>query len=174
MNDEVWRGTNGASGEIGHMTVVENGRMCGCGAPGCLEAYASATGIVGQARELLRSNRKGILSDLAGDDLDHIDAEMVADAASQGDEIAWKVMHRSATLLGIVVSSLTNVLNPEMIVIGGGVIKAGDMILEPVRAEVARRAYAWSASVLKIVPASLGDNAGIIGAARHFMLSQSS
>jgi len=174
MNDEVWRGTNGASGEIGHMTVVENGRMCGCGAPGCLEAYASATGIAGQARELLRSNRKGILSDLAGDDLDHIDAEMVADAASQGDEIAWKVMHRSATLLGIAVSSLTNVLNPEMIVIGGGVIKAGDMILEPVRAEVARRAYAWSASVLKIVPASLGDNAGIIGAARHFMLSQSS
>lgn len=172
MNNEIWRGSNGAAGEIGHMTVVENGRMCGCGAQGCLEAYASATAIASQARELLRGGRKSILSDL-GDDPDHIDAAMVADAAGRGDEIAWKVMHRSATLLGIAVSSLTNLLNPELIVIGGGVIKAGDMILNPVRAQVARRAYAWSASILKIVPAKLGDNAGIIGAARNFMLSQS-
>ncbi len=174
MNNEVWRGSNGAGGEIGHMTVVENGRICGCGAPGCLEAYASATAIAGQARELVVSGRKSVLMELAGGDLDRIDAAMIAKAATQGDELAHDVMHRSATLLGTAVSSLTNLLNPELIVIGGGVIKAGDMIFDPVRTEVARRAYKWSASILEIVPARLGDDAGIIGAARHFMLNHPS
>ena len=174
MDNEVWRGTNGAGGEIGHMTVVENGRMCGCGAPGCLEAYASATAIAGQARELLQGGRESALKDLCEGDLDRIDAAMIADAANRGDEAAREVMHRSATLLGTAVSSLTNLLNPELIVIGGGVIKAGDMIFDPIRTEVARRAYKWSASILRIVPAKLGDDAGIIGAARHFMLSHSS
>ena len=174
MNNEVWRGSNGAGGEIGHMTVVENGRMCGCGAPGCLEAYASATAIAGRARELLQSGRESALTEMADGDLDRIDAAMIAEAANQGDETAREVMHRAATLLGTAVSSLTNLLNPELVVIGGGVIRAGDLIFEPVRAEVARRAYKWSASILRIVPAQLGDDAGIIGAARRFMLSRSS
>ncbi len=173
MNNEVWRGSNGAGGEIGHMTVVENGRMCGCGAPGCLEAYASATAIAGQAREQLRSGRESALSELCGGDMDRIDAAMIAEAAGRGDDMAREVMHRAATLLGTAVSSLTNLLNPELFVIGGGVIRAGDLIFDPIRAEVARRAYKWSASILKIVPARLGDDAGIIGAARHFMLSRS-
>ena len=174
MDNEVWRGSNGAGGEIGHMTVVENGRMCGCGAPGCLEAYASATAIAGQVRELLQSGRKSVLTDLCEGDPDRIDAAMIAEAASRGDEAAREVMHRSATLLGMAVSSLTNLLNPELFVIGGGVIKAGDLIFDPVRTEVARRAYKWSAGILRIVPAKLGDDAGIIGAARHFMLTGSS
>ena len=173
MNNEVWRGSNGAGGEIGHMTVVENGRMCGCGAPGCLEAYASATAIAGQAREQLRSGRESALSELCGGDMDRIDAAMIAEAAGRGDDMAREVMHSSATLLGTAVSSLTNLLNPELFVIGGGVIRAGDLVFDPIRAEVARRAYKWSASILKIVPARLGDDAGIIGAARHFMLSRS-
>ena len=174
INNEVWRGSNGAGGEIGHMTVVENGRMCGCGAPGCLEAYASATSIAVQARELLWSGRESALMDLCGGDMDRIDAAMISEAAGRGDDMSREVMHRSATLLGTAVSSLTNLLNPELIVIGGGVIRAGDLIFDPVRTEVARRAYKWSASILKIVPARLGDDAGIIGAARHFMLSHSS
>jgi glucokinase len=148
--------------------------MCGCGAPGCLEAYASATAIAGRARELLQNGCKSALTEMADGNLGRIDAAMIAEAASQGDETAREVMHRAATLLGTAVSSLTNLLNPELIVIGGGVIRAGDLIFEPVRAEVARRAYKWSASILRIVPARLGDDAGIIGAARHFMLSRSS
>ncbi len=171
MNNEVWRGSNGAGGEIGHITVVENGRMCGCGAPGCLEAYASATAIAEQAREQLQDGRKSLLTEMAGDNPERIDAAMVARAAARGDDMARQVMHRSATLLGMAVSSLTNLLNPELIVIGGGVIKAGDLIFDPIRAEVARRAYKWSASILRIVPAELGDDAGIIGAARHLMLT---
>ena len=174
LNNEIWRGSNGAGGEIGHMTVVENGRMCGCGAPGCLEAYASATAIAEQARELLRGGRESVLRERTGGNLDRIDAALVAEAASQGDDTARQVMHRSATLLGTAVSSLTNLLNPELIVIGGGVIKAGDLIFDPIGAEVARRAYKWSTGILRIVPAKLGDDAGIIGAARHFMLALSS
>ena len=172
MNDEVWRGSNGAGGEIGHMTVVENGRLCGCGAPGCLEAYASATAIAEQARELLRDGGKSVLTEMADGEPERIDAAMVAEAAGRGDELAREVMHRSATLLGTAVSSLTNLLNPELFVIGGGVSNAGDLIFDPVRAEVARRAYKWSAGILGIVPAELGDDAGIIGAARHFMLTR--
>ncbi len=173
MNNEVWRGSNGAGGEIGHMTVVENGRMCGCGAPGCLEAYASATAIAEQARELLHGGRESVLRERSGGNLDRIDAAMVAEAAGQGDDTAREVMHRSATLLGTAVSSLTNLLNPELIVIGGGVMKAGDLIFDPIGAEVARRAYKWSAGILRVVPAKLGADAGIIGAARHFMLAHS-
>jgi len=169
MNHEVWRGSNGAGGEIGHMTVVENGRKCGCGALGCLEAYASATAIAEQARELLRAGGTSVLMELAAGDPGRIDAAMIAEAANRGDGTAREVMRRSATLLGTAVSSLTNLLNPELIVIGGGVIKAGDLIFGPVRAEVARRAYQWSAGILEIVPAKLGDAAGVIGAARHFM-----
>ena len=94
---------------------------------------------------------------------------MIAAAASQGDSLSQKTMKRSATYLGIAVSSLINLLNPQLVVIGGGVIKAGNLIFDPIHVEVARRAYKWSANLVKIVPAKLGDDAGIIGAARYFM-----
>ena len=169
QNNNVWRGSNGAGGEIGHMTVVQNGRKCGCGAPGCLEAYASGSAIANQVRDQLRSGRESILTDLVGSDLEQIDTAMIAAAASQGDSLSQKTMKRSATYLGIAVSSLINLLNPQLVVIGGGVIKAGNLIFDPIHVEVARRAYIWSANLVKIVPAKLGDDAGIIGAARYFM-----
>jgi len=172
FDERVWRGSNGAGGEVGHITVVENGAVCGCGAPGCLEAYASAPAIARQAREMLQSGKTSRLTDLCSGDLEKITAELVAQAAMEGDEVATSVMYRAATLLGIAVAGLTNLLNPELFVIGGGVVKAGSLIFDPIREQVDRIAYKWSASILEIVPATLGDDAGIIGAARNFMVER--
>lgn len=172
LDNRVWRGSNGAGGEVGHITVVENGAVCGCGAPGCLEAYASAPAIARQARETLETGAISILNDRCGGDRSRIDAAMIANAALEGDKVATEVMYRAATLLGIAVAGLTNLLNPEMFVIGGGVVNAGHLIFDPIWEQVDRIAYDWSASILKIVPAKLGDDAGIIGAARNFVVER--
>lgn len=172
LNNQIWRGANGAGGEVGHTTVIENGVLCGCGAPGCLEAYASAPAIARQAREALLDGQDSMLTQLCGSDPRALTSAMVAEAAQAGDPVAFAVMHRSATLLGVAIASLTNLLNPELFVIGGGVINAGNLIFDPIWEEVHRRAYKWSASILRIVPAALGDDAGIIGAARNFTLSR--
>ncbi len=172
LNNQIWRGANGAGGEVGHTTVIENGVLCGCGAPGCLEAYASAPAIARQAREALLDGQDSLLTQLCGSDPRALNSAMVAEAAQAGDAVALAVMHRSATLLGVAIASLTNLLNPELFVIGGGVINAGNLIFDPIWEEVHRRAYKWSASILRIVPAALGDDAGIIGAARTFTLSR--
>ena len=172
LNNQIWRGANGAGGEVGHTTVIENGVLCGCGAPGCLEAYASAPAIARQAREALLDGQDSMLTQLCGSDPRALTSAMVAEAAQAGDPVALAVMHRSATLLGVAIASLTNLLNPELFVIGGGVINAGNLIFDPIWEEVHRRAYKWSASILRIVPAALGDDAGIIGAARNFTLSR--
>jgi glucokinase len=172
FDNRVWRGSNGAGGEVGHITVVENGAVCGCGAPGCLEAYASAPAIARQAREALESGAVSLLNDRCGGDRSRIDAAMIAEAARDGDRVATDVMYRAATLLGIAVAGLTNLLNPEMFVIGGGVVNAGDLIFDPIWEQIDRIAYKWSASILKIVPAKLGDDAGIIGAARNFVVER--
>ncbi|MBT5874676.1 MAG: ROK family protein, partial [Candidatus Latescibacteria bacterium] len=105
-------------------------------------------------------------------DRSRIDAAMIAEAARDGDRVATDVMYRAATLLGIAVAGLTNLLNPEMFVIGGGVVNAGDLIFDPIWEQIDRIAYKWSASILKIVPAKLGDDAGIIGAARNFVVER--
>ena len=172
LDNRIWRGTNGAGGEIGHMTVVENGALCGCGAPGCIEAYASAPAIARQAREALQAGETSRLTDLCGGDPGAITSAMVAQAAMEGDRVAHDVMSRAGTLLGVVIASLTNLLNPELFVIGGGVVNAGDLLFEPIWEEVRKRAYKYSAGILDIVPATLGDDAGLIGAARNFMVER--
>jgi glucokinase len=108
---------------------------------------------------------------MCGGDPGQITSAMVSQAAQAGDAVALAVMHRAGTLLGVAVASLTNLLNPEIFVIGGGVINAGDLIFDPIQHEIEKRAYKWSASILKVVPARLGDDAGIIGAARYFVIS---
>lgn len=172
LDDRIWRGANGAAAEIGHMTVDEHGVRCGCGNYGCLEAYASAPAVARQAREALQSGQTSRLTELCGGNLDSITSALVAWAAMEGDQVARNVMHRAGTLLGMAMASLTNVLNPEMFIIGGGMINAGELLFEPIWAEVRRRSYKWSASILQIVPARLGDDAGVIGAARNFMMEQ--
>jgi glucokinase len=155
INGSPYRGKDGTAGEVGHICVESRGVLCGCGGRGCVEQYASATAVMRMARE------KGIECSNAHD---------VFAAANSGNLDAIEVFRIMGAYLGVRFASLVNVLNPEMIVIGGGVAAAWDLFIGPVRAEVNERAFREPAERVKIVRAELGDDAGILGAARSAFL----
>ena len=165
VNGEVVNGVNGAGGEIGHITSVpKDGSPCNCGKSGCLETVASATGVVRLAMEELAStNETSILRDYY--DGQPLSAKRVFDAANKGDELANRVIGEVAYHLGLALANLANGLNPEKIVIGGGVSKAGDTLLKPLKEEFIQFAFPKVAHGVKIVIATLGNNAGVIGGA---------
>lgn len=166
VNGNIVQGVKGAAGEIGHLTsVVENGAPCNCGKTGCLETIASATGVVRVAKEFLEDakeagelqvilNKKGVFT-----------AKDVFDTARNGDTVACDVIAYIAQHLGLALANIANTLNPEKIVLGGGVSKAGDVLLKPV--EEYFRAYSFKSVAQSTVldVATLGNAAGVIGAA---------
>lgn len=162
LNGELYHGVSGTAGEVGHMTVEPEGPLCGCGRRGHLEAVASGGAIARMAQEALRAGRETRLRALSPQALT---AEAVAEVARQGDAVAREVYARAGAYIGLAVASLVNVLNPAMVVFGGGVSKAGDLLLEPVRRVVRERAFRRPAEAVQIVPAALGDDVGVIGAA---------
>ncbi|WP_338449785.1 ROK family glucokinase [Niallia oryzisoli] len=162
VNGEIVHGTNGAGGEIGHITSVPvGGAPCNCGKKGCLETIASATGIVRLALEELSNS----INNSRLRDNKEITAKLVFDAAKEGDELAKRVIEQVVFHLGLALANLANGLNPEKIVIGGGVSKAGDTLLEPLKAAFTPFAFPRVAQGVEIVPATLGNQAGVIGAA---------
>ncbi|WP_144553780.1 ROK family glucokinase [Bacillus sp. X1(2014)] len=165
VNGEVVHGVNGAGGEIGHMTSVpKNGAPCKCGKLGCLETVASATGIVRLAKvELVSSNEGSCLRHYKIHQT--LSAKHVFDAAKEGDVLANRVVEQVAFHLGLSLSNLANGLNPETIVIGGGVSKADDTLLRPLKEEFVKFAFPRVAQSVEIVTATLGNNAGVIGGA---------
>jgi len=162
LDGKLWHGANDSAGEIGH-TCVEpfGGVACGCGSRGCLEVYASATAIVRMAREGRPRHPSSSLN--VTDDLT---AASVFVAGKAGDELAVEVFHRMGDYLGIGLANLINILNPEMIVIGGGVANGWELFEEHMRHQVNEHAFPLPASEVKIVPAECGDDAGLLGAAR--------
>ena len=162
LDGELYHGVSGTAGEVGHMTVEPEGPLCGCGRRGHLEAVASGGAIARMAQEAVRAGRETRLSALPSQALT---AEAVAEAAAQGDALAREIYARAGSYIGLAVASLVNVLNPAMVVFGGGVSKAGDLLLEPVRRVVRERAFRRPAQAAQIVPAGLGDDVGVIGAA---------
>jgi glucokinase len=161
LDGELWRGSDGTAGEIGHICVEAEGRPCGCGSRGCVEQYASATGIVKTARELV-SQLPG--SRLVG--IEKVTSLDVYNAASDGDELAVEAFRLAGKALGIVVAGLVNTLNPDVVVIGGGASNGWDFFIGATREEVAERAFKRPAERVKLVRASVGDSAGVIGAAK--------
>lgn len=165
---ELLRGSEGIAAEIGHLRVQPEGHRCGCGNRGCLEAYASGTALVREARELVSggSPHAGALSDLCGGEADQLTGAMVTKAARAGDPAATELFADLGQWLGEGIASLVAVLDPGLIVVGGGVSEAGDLLLEPTRAAFARqltgRGHRRQAD---IVGAILGNYAGMIGAA---------
>jgi glucokinase len=160
---EWWRG------EFGHVTIDANGRRCKCGNYGCIEAYAAGPAIAERAVEGIESGTETSLSQYVKGDLTKITAQIVYEAANDGDEWALEVVHETASLLGAAVASFINIFNPEVVVICGGVTQAGDKLFHPLRGEVKRRAFkpAWEAC--KIVPGTLPGTAGVYGAAAVFI-----
>jgi len=152
-------GSAGNGAEFGHLTVRRGGRLCSCGRHGCIEAYASGTSIARRAQEAVAG---GAASTLA--ELDAITPAEVARAAASGDELAVAVWDETVDLLGAAVTDLVNVFEPDLVVLGGGVTRSGAMLLEPVRALVAREAMPPAAKAATVELAALGDLVCVVGA----------
>jgi glucokinase len=164
LNGQPWRGADGMAGEIGHTVVDPDGPVCLCGKRGCVERLASGPYIAQRAREWLKAQpeRGRILRALAGDDVEAITAKLVAQAAAQGDGMAWEALEIAAWALGMGIGNAANLVNPQCFVLGGGVTKAGERFWEVVR----RTAHetALPEVCFDIVPAALGDDAPLCGA----------
>ncbi len=170
VDGELVRGASGCAGEIGHTTIDFTGRRCACGNYGCLEAYASGPNIAARAREGLEAGADSVLPELVDGELDAITAATVYDALTRGDAYAREVMADTAKMLGAGVANLVNLLNPQMVVIVGGVTRAEEHLFGPLRGEVRRRAFATAVDACQIVPGALPDTAGVIGAAGIFLV----
>lgn len=165
---ELLRGAHGMSAEVGHMRVVPGGHRCGCGNRGCWEVYASGSALERAARELVSEGtpHAGALSDRCGGDAERLDGSMVTEVARTGDPAAVELFEEVARWTGEGLASLVAVLDPSLLVIGGGVSAAGDLILEPTRAALGRNLTGRGhRSPPRVVLAALGNDAGMIGVA---------
>ncbi|QYK59903.1 ROK family glucokinase [Paenibacillus sp. S25] len=162
INGKIYQGFSGMAGEIGHISVVPDleAIQCGCGKMGCLETVSSATGIIRMAKDAVE---RGDRTSLALED--QIAAKEVFDAAKAGDEVALRIVNRAAFYLGKSMAAVAAVLNPELFIIGGGVSKAGDFLFEEMRRVYTKLAPEPLQKGVSIVPAVLGNDAGIVGAA---------
>jgi glucokinase len=164
LNGKIYHGFKGWAGELGHMPAVENGPQCGCGQRGCLETVASATAMGALAKQAIESGTAPYLAKRA-EELGKVDARLVIYAAREGDQVAQEILNQVAGYLGAAIASMVSALNPEAVVIGGGASAAGDLLLEPIRRVVNERAMPGPAAACQILQASLGNDAGLIGAA---------
>lgn len=164
INGQLVRGAANAAGEIGHIKLQMNGGpICGCGDTGCLEAFASGPSIVAMAQEYLKGGKSTKFREMAGAD-GEITPYIVAKAAEAGDPVAKRIFEIIGTYIGMGLVSVINLLNPEKVIIGGGVAAAGDLLLDPIRKTIKERAMVVAGNSVEIVPAELGNSAGVIGA----------
>lgn len=166
LNGKLFRGVNYAAGEFGHFVIDRNGIRCNCGRRGCFENYASATALVAQTKEAMKQNPKSILWELCGKDIHKVEGKTLFDGVRQGDDTANQVLHQFVEYLGTGLVDLINIFQPELICIGGGISKAGDLLLKPLQAIIDKEDYAaTSRNRTKLVVAKLDNDAGLIGAA---------
>ncbi len=166
---EIYHGASDIAGEIGHMTIESMGRRCKCGNYGCLEAYASGPAIAARAVEGIGASAETSLPSYVNGDLSQITAQVVYEAAHDGDAYALEVVRDTAKFLGAGVANIVNIFNPQVVVICGGVTLAGDKLFVPLKGEVKRRAFKPAVAACRIVPGELTGTAGVYGAAAVFM-----
>ena len=168
VNDQLLRGAFGIAAEVGHLRVFPEGHLCGCGARGCFEQYASGNALLRHAREAIAASpdlARGLLSRGDGT-LEGLTGRAITDAAREGDQVALAAFNTTAQWLGAGIASLSVLLDPECVVIGGGVIDAGEILLAPTRAAMERyMPFAGKHPYPEIIAATLGNEAGLVGAA---------
>lgn len=164
-NRQLLHGIGGAAGEVGHIIVQPNGYQCTCGNHGCLEQYASATGVVHLAQDLAEEYEGTSQLKKMIDDGDEITSKIVFDLAKERDYLANKVVDKVCYYLGLACANISNTLNPEFVVIGGGVSAAGDFLLKRVQRNFNEFAFATVRTSTQLKLAELGNDAGVIGAA---------
>lgn len=166
LGGRLYTGFNYAGMEVGHFVLEYKGRPCTCGRRGCFEAYCSATALIRRTREEMERHPESLLWQAAGGSLAAVEGRTAFAALAQGDPTARALVEEYTGYLGCGLASLVNILQPEVVCVGGGVANAGEVLLAPVRAIVDREDYArGSLSRTRIVRAQLGNDAGIIGAA---------
>ncbi len=165
IEGNLYRGASLTAGEIGHIVVASQGPRCNCGSRGCLEALVGTQGLLRHARNLLKTARNGVLANMVAEARGALTPHMLSLAAKKGDKTALRVWNEAAGHLGIVFAGVANLLNPELIVLGGGVSAAGDFFIKRIRKTMRQTAMAVPAKALKIVPSRLGNRGGMLGAA---------
>ena len=163
VNGKLVRGASNAAGEIGHIKLQMNdGPICGCGDTGCLEAFASGPSIVAMAEDYIRGGKSTKFREMANSN--PITPYIVCEAAKAGDPVAKRIFTIMGEYIGIGMASVVNLLNPEKIIVGGGVADAGEILMTPLKETLKKRAMKIAGEAVEVVPAQLGNTAGVIGA----------
>jgi glucokinase len=162
LDGAVYRGATGGAGDIGHVVVDPGGPLCGCGGHGCVEVFSSGAGMVNRAREMLADGAQAASSSMT---VEGLTTETIFGSAEEGDVVAAQVVETAGRALGLALADYVNLNNPEAIVLGGGVVRAGRVYTDPVERELRRRALPALGEVVKLVPPGLGDDVGVVGAA---------
>ena len=168
VNRNLLRGSFGIAAEIGHLRIVPNGLLCGCGAYGCFEQYGSGTALLRHAREAIQAHpdRASKILNRGDGSIEGVNGTAITEAARDGDELALSIFETTGDYLGAGIASLAVILDPEAVVIGGGVIDAGDILLNPIRSSVDKyMPFAGKHPHPQIVAAQLGNEAGLVGVA---------
>lgn len=163
LDGKLMRGPTFSMGEIGHITLQKDGSLCGCGNYGCMEALGSSLAIIREAKKSLEKGETPILKAML-DEGKELNVYQICKASEKGDSRCSEIMKEAGEWIGIGLSGVVNLINPEIIIIGGGVSLAGDIIFNPIRQEIKKRALKIPADFVKVVPALLGDSAGMVGA----------
>ena len=168
IDGKLVSGAKGAGGEVGHMKIVKDGKLCGCGQRGCFEAYVSATGLIREAVSRLTVNKQNLLYKMIDGDLMKLEAKDIFDAAREGDAFSLDLVDYEAEYLALGIANILNIINPEVVVLGGGVALAGDILLNPMKEKMVKYALPVTLEELQIVQGVLGNEAGIKGAVGLF------
>jgi glucokinase len=165
IDGKIYTGAIGAAGEVGHMTIDDNGPICNCGNRGCWETLASGTALAKEAKHLIKEGVRTSILEYAEGDVEKVTAQVIHSAAEQGDSLAKELIARTGYYVGVGLANLINIFNPELIVIGGGLSNIGDMLLEPAFKTAGERAYTEAFQAVRFASAGLGRNSGVLGAA---------
>ena len=165
IDGKLYSGAGGTAGEIGHMTIADNGPRCTCGNTGCWEQLASGTALAREARRRIAEGAETIISDYAGGDIEKVTAEVVSRAFDQGDGLARELLAQTSYYLGVGLANLINIFNPELVVFGGGLSNMGDKLLTPAYRVAGERAFKEAYRAVRFTRAELGGDAGVLGAA---------
>lgn len=165
IDGKPWVGAHGVASEIGHITLEIDGIPCTCGKDGCLERYCSATALIRMGKEACYMHPNCAIARACEGDLEKMSAKIIVDAAKEGDDIAVRLFHRYCRYLALAVNTVTSFLDPEIVVLGGGVSKAGSFLLDTVRAKLPHYLMYKELPYPELALAELGNDAGIIGSA---------
>jgi glucokinase len=166
LNGALYRGFNNSAGEVGHMIVQAGGPRCGCGNRGCLEAVASRTAITRDIQNAIKRGKRSVVSKKVARKNAVLSGKELKAAYDSGDELVTKIVHRAARFIGIGIGSLLNVLGPEMVVLGGGLVEAfGDDLVNRIDLTARKTAFEINSRNVRIIRTKLGDDAGVIGSA---------